>query len=147
MENRDVKNPSAGRSGEYQAQQQGQQSEAARNQQQSQFGQQQPESGQQQQQPEAGQQQSPETSQDFETGQSDYGGAEQGEGQSDAISQQRSDIEGGTSTDQSGSASQSSDIEGTSSFVGSQGSSDMSSDLIEDDDSSDFAKDGQGASE
>jgi hypothetical protein len=73
--------------------------------------------------------------------QADYGSAGQLEGESDSTTQQRSDIEGSTSTGQA------SDIEGSSQFVGSQGASDTSSEFIEDDESSDFARDGQGAAE
>ena len=57
-------------------------------------------------------------------GQADYGSA----GQSDTVTPQRSDIEGGTATGQA------TDIEGSSQFVGSQAQSDTSSELIEDDD-------------
>ncbi len=99
---------------------------------------------QNQQQPQ-GQQEQPSgqqnQSQEQPQGQSDYGSAGQNAGQSDPTSQQRTDIEGGTSTGQA------SDIEGSSQFVGSKGGSDTSSELIEDDESSDFAKDGQGAAE
>ena len=91
------------------------------------------------QQPEGQSQQQP------PEGQADYGSAgqsaDQNTGQSDTATQQRSDIEGGTSTGQE------TDIEGSSQFVGSKSASDTSSELIEDDDSSDFAKDGQGAPE
>ena len=73
-------------------------------------------------------------------GQADYGSAGQDAGQSDTASQQRSDIEGGTSTGQASD-------EGSSQFVGSKGASDTSSEFVEDDDSSDYAKDGQGAAE
>jgi hypothetical protein len=73
--------------------------------------------------------------------QADYGSAGQLEGESDSTTQQRSDIEGGTSTGQA------SDIDGSAQFVGSQGASDTSSEFIEDDESSDFARDGQGAAE
>ncbi len=99
---------------------------------------------QNQQQPQAQQEQpsgKQNQSQEQPQGQSDYGSAGQNAGQSDPTSQQRSDIEGGTSTGQA------SDIEGSSQFVGSKGGSDTSSELIEDDESSDFAKDGQGAPE
>ncbi len=98
---------------------------------------------QNQQQPQ-GQQEQPSgqqnQSQEQPQGQSDYGSAGQNAGQSDSTSQQRSDIEGGTSTGQASN-------EGSSQFVGSKGNSDTSSELIEDDESSDFAKDGQGAPE
>ncbi len=59
-----------------------------------------------------------------------------GEDQSDTTTQQRSDIEG-SSLGQTGGAG--SDIEGSSSFVGSEGSTDTSSELVEDEDK-DFAK-------
>jgi len=65
-------------------------------------------------------------------GPADHGGGK--------ATEQRSDIEGGTSTGQA------SDIEG-SSFLGAEGSTDTSSELIEDEDASDFAKDGQGTTE
>ena len=112
MENRDDKNQSTNQQTDL---------SKAQNQQQPQ-GQQQPEGQSQQQQPQ---------------GQADYGSA----GQSDTASQQRTDIEGGTSTGQA------SDIEGSSQFVGSKSASDTSGEFIEDDESSDFAKDGQGAAE
>ena len=68
-------------------------------------------------------------------GQADHGSA----GQSDTTAQQRSDVEGGTSTGQA------TDIEGSSTFVGSQAASDTSSELIEDDD--EFAPDRKGDGE
>ncbi len=86
-------------------------------------------------------------SQQAPTGQADYGSAGQQASQSDPAGQsgtadrQRSDIEGGTATGQA------TDVEGSSSFVGSQSAVDTSSEMIEDDDSSDFARDGQGAVE
>jgi hypothetical protein len=70
------------------------------------------------------------------SGQADYGSA----GQSDTTTQQRRDIEGGTATGQASGSER-------SSFVGAQGSSDSSNALIEDEDSTDFSRDGQGASE
>ena len=73
-------------------------------------------------------------------GQADYGSAGQDAGQSDTASKQRSAIEGDTST---GKALN----ESNSQFVGSKGASDTSSELVEDDETSDFAKDGQGAAE
>ena len=90
--------------------------------------QQQPPEGQSQQQPPEfqSQQQVPE-------GQADYGNA----GQSDTTTQQRSDIEGGTSTGQA------TDIEGSSTFVGAQGDSDTSSELIEDENAKDRRGDGE----
>ncbi len=73
------------------------------------------------------------------SGQADYGSA----GQSDSATQQRRDIEGGTATGQAN------DVEGNSSFVGSAGTSDTSSELIDEDkdESSDCARDGQGSTE
>jgi hypothetical protein len=56
------------------------------------------------------------------------------ERQSDTLTEQRSDIEGGSSTGQA-----------DGSFVGSESASDTSSKLVEDD--PDFAKDGQGSVE
>ena len=80
-------------------------------------------------------------SQEQPAGQADYGSAGETAGQSDTTTQQRSDIEGGTSTGQA------TDIEGSSQFVGSQAATDTSSELIEDDESTDFAKDGRGDGE
>ncbi len=68
-------------------------------------------------------------------GQSDYGSAGQEARQADSSS------EGGASSGQA------SDIEGSSQFVGSNGASDRSRDLVEDDESSERARDGQGAGE
>ena len=70
-------------------------------------------------------------------GQANYGSA----GQSDTLTEQRSDIEGGTTTGQA------TDIEGSSTFVGAKGTTDTSSEFVEDDHANDFAKDGQGAPE
>ena len=104
----------------------------AQNQQQPQSSQQSQQGGQSQQQPEGQSQQQP-------TNQADYGSA--GAGQSDTATEQRGDIEGGTST------SEATDIEGSSQFVGSKGADDTSSDLIDDEDQSDFAKDRRGDGE
>ena len=104
----------------------------AQNQQQPQSSQQSQQGGQSQQRPEGQSQQQP-------TNQADYGSA--GAGQSDTATEQRGDIEGGTST------SEATDIEGSSQFVGSKGADDTSSDLIDDEDQSDFAKDRRGDGE
>lgn len=89
----------------------------------------QPEAGQQQQ-PETGQSQRPETSQSSE--QPGYSG------QSEALTEQKSNVEGSKdSSPPNGQARQ-------PGFVGSEGASDTSSELIEDEDS---AKDGQRAPE
>jgi hypothetical protein len=90
----------------------------------------------QQQQPEASQ------SQQSEYGQSQQpsSNADVAVGQSDTVTEQRADIEGGTATGQA------SDVEG-SSFVGSKSASDESGKLVEDDESTDFSRDGQGAAE
>lgn len=78
---------------------------------------------------------------DQSTGQSDqssqssqpgYGSSDQG----DTLSQQRTDVEGASQARETGEAE--------SGFVGSEGGSDTSSELIEDED---LAKDGQGAPE
>ena len=105
------------------------------------FGQsQQPPEAKSQQQPFGqSQQQSTGQSQQQPTNQADYGSA--GAGQSDTTTEQRSDIESGTST------SEATDIEGSSQFVGSKGADDTSSDLIDDEDQSDFAKDRRGDGE
>lgn len=98
--------------------------------------------GQQDQSEFAQSQQPPETqSRQPPEGQADYGSAGETAGQSDTTTQQRSDIEGGTATGQA------TDGEDSSQFVGSKGATDTSSELIEDDESTDFAKDGQGAPE
>jgi len=137
MENRDDKNQSTSQQSDLSKAQNQQQPQGQQNQQQpqGQSQQQQPQGQQNQQQPQGqSQQQQPQ-------GQADYGSAGQSAGQSDSTTQQRTDIEGGTSTGQA------SDIEGSSQFVGSKSASDTSGEFIEDDDSSDFAKDGQGAAE
>ena len=90
--------------------------------------QQQPQQAQGQQPPEQAQGKQPP-----ETGQAS-------EDQSDTTTEQRSDVEGGSASGQA------SDIEGTS-FLGADGSSDTSGELIEEDDSSDFAKDSRGDGE
>jgi hypothetical protein len=98
---------------------------------------QQAEFGQAQQQPEASQ------SQQSEFGQSQQqpsSNADVAVGQSDTVTEQRADVEGGTATGQA------SDVEG-SSFVGSKSASDGSGKLVEDEESSDFSRDGQGAPE
>ena len=90
-------------------------------------------SQQNQQQPtnQQGQQQQP-------TSQNETDGGEMGQsGQSDTLTEQRSDTEGG--------ASQSSEQGDTSGFIGQQGGIDSSSELVEDD--QDFKKDGQGSVE
>ena len=115
----------------------------AQNQQQPAGQQNQAELGQSQQPPQSGQQTQSEfgQSQEQPSGQADYGSAGDLVGQSDTTTQQRSDIEGGTSTGQA------TDVEGSSTFVGAKGATDTSSELIEDDESSDSANDGQGAPE
>ena len=86
------------------------------------------------QQGEQGQSQFGQSQQQPPEGQADYGSA----GQSDTVTQQRSDIEGGTATGQT------SDIEGSSQFVGSQAGNDTSSELIEGDDDFDSERKGDG---
>ena len=83
---------------------------------------------QQQQQPSGQSQQRP-------TGQADYGSA----GQSESLTEQRSDVEGGSATGQASAQD--------SSFIGTQQGSERESGLIEDEDSSEFSRDGQGAPE
>jgi hypothetical protein len=83
-----------------------------------------------------GQQQQP-------TGQADYGSA----GQSDSVTQQRSDIEGGTATGQASGQATGQGQSAEGSFLGSKAKSDTSASLIEDEDSTDFSRDGQGAPE
>ncbi len=118
----------------------------AQNQQQpqGQQGQSQQTEGQSQQQPSAqhgqSQQSTGQSQQQQPQGQADYGSAGQGAGHSDTAGQQRSDGEDGTSTGQASN-------ESNSQFVGSKGASDTSSEFAEDDESSDFAKDGQGTAE
>ena len=135
MENRDDKNQSTSQQtdlskAQNQQQPQGQQGQS-----------QQPEGQSQQQQPFGQQNQSQQTEgQQQPQGQADYGSAGQYAGQSDTASQQRSDIEGGTSTGQASN-------EGSSQFVGSKDASDTSGELVEDDESGDIAKHGQGAAE
>ena len=109
MENRENQSPATGEETDLTKAQNQQQPSGQQGQQQPQGQHGQSEVGQDQQQPES---------------QADYGSA----GQSDTATQQRTDIEGGTSTGQA------SDIEGSSQFVGSQSGSDTSSELIEEDD-------------
>jgi hypothetical protein len=136
MENRDAPNP--GREADLSKAQNQQQPTGQAQQQQPTDQAQQAEFGQaQQQQPKASQ------SQQSEYGQSQQqpsSNADFAVGQSDTVTEQRADIEGGTATGQA------SDVEG-SSFVGSKGAADASSELIEDEEKSDFSRDGQGASE
>lgn len=68
-----------------------------------------------------------------ETGQADYGQS----GQSDTLTQQRSDVEG--------SGGQTPEMGSESGFIGQQGGTDPSSELVEDE--QDFEKDGQGSIE
>lgn len=80
-------------------------------------------------------------SESFETGQADYGSERQSDAMLDEPTgglAQASDIEGSSQSATTGGES--------SGFVGSDGASDSSESLI-DDESSDFAKDGQGAAE
>lgn len=145
MENRENQNPgreddlSKAQNQQQPDAQQGQQSEIGQAGQSGQaFGQplQQP-SGQSQQQQPSGQSQQSEYSQSQQqpTGQADYGSA----GQSESLTQQRSDAEGGSATGQASGSD--------ASFMGKQRSSDSESGLIEDKDSSEFSRDGQGAPE
>lgn len=90
-----------------------------------------------------------------DTGQAGYGNSGQSatqspsfdQGQSDTEIKQRSDMEGQSSTGQTGQQSTASTGQATDTgFVGSEGQTDTSSELVEDDDP-DFAKDGQGSIE
>ncbi len=72
-----------------------------------------------------------------------------GESQSDTKTDQRSDIEG-NATDQTSDTEGSSatgQASGSPGFVGAEGTQDTSSELVEDADKDDFAKDGQGSVE
>jgi hypothetical protein len=102
--------------------------------------QQQGETGQRQGQFETGQQDNAERSGDqASTGQTQSGSRPDEGLQGDTLAQQRSDIEGSSiGSQESGEAG--------SSFVGSQGQQDTSSQLIDEEDE-DFGKDGQGAPE
>ena len=73
-----------------------------------------------------------------QSGQSSSSSADEGL-QGDTLSQQRTDIEGGSLASQASG-------EGQSGFVGSEGQQDTSSELIEDEDE-EFGRDGQGAPE
>ena len=100
---------------------------------------QQPESGQQSGQFETGQEGREEFSSDQSaTGQSQSGSPDLGT-QGDTLTQQRTDVEGG-------SLGESESDEAESGFVGSQGQQDTSSELIDEEDE-EFGRDGQGASE
>lgn len=102
--------------------------------------QQQPETGQQSGQFETAQQGGAEqTGDQAATGQAQSGSSPDQSLQSDTLTQQRTDIEGGSLGSQASG-------EGQSGFVGAEGQQDTSSELIEDEDE-DFARDGQGAPE
>ena len=102
--------------------------------------QQQPEKGQQSGQFETGQQDTAEqTGDQAATGQAQSGAGPDEGLQGDTLSQQRSDVEGSSlGSPQRG--------QGDAGFVGSEGQTDTSAELIEDEDE-DFGKDGQGAPE
>lgn len=121
MENRENQSPASGQETDLTKAQNQQQPSGEQGQQagQSQFGQSQsdPSTGEQGQSGLNPSQQAP-------SGQADYGSA----GQSDTVTQQRSDIEGGTATGQASGS------QGGSQFVGSQSQTDTSSGLIEEED-------------
>ena len=121
MENRENQSPASGQETDLTKAQNQQQPSGEQGQQtgQSQFGQSQsdPSTGEQGQSGLNPSQQAP-------SGQADYGSA----GQSDTVTQQRRDIEGGTATGQASGS------QGSSQFVGSQSQTDTSSELIEEED-------------
>ncbi len=118
MENRDKQNPQAGQENDLSKAQSAQQPQAGL----------QPPQAQARQQPESEAEQG-EIGQSPQQPSGDFEGPTgQRAGASDTITEQRSDIEGGTATGQA------TDIEGSSTFVGSESASDTSGILIEDDD-------------
>ena len=145
MEDRDNESPKTGANANLEQSQAGQQSPTAQQPQQpgttqsSEAGQ----SGQAQQPPETSQQQgqSGQAQQPPETSQQGQSGEQPGHiGQSEAMTEQKSDIEGSSG----GSPATGQAPPQPSGFVGSEGASDTSSELVEDDH---FAKNGQGAPE
>lgn len=91
-----------------------------------------------------------------QTPQQPQGETKQGDEYSQSQDGQLSEADSPSTTGERSQSDPSSDVEGasasgqantSSAFVGSQGSSDSSSELIEDEDKTDFAKDGQGAPE
>lgn len=137
MANEQDKNPTTGTQSDISKAQSQQQPPNQASQQQSETGQQ---SGQFETSQQGG---APQTGDQAATGQAQSGqapGSAPDEGlQRDTLTQQRSDIEGGSLASQASG-------EAGSSFVGAEGQQDTSSELIEDEDE-DFAQDGQGAPE
>ena len=130
MEDRNNESPKTGANANIEQSQAGQQPPTAQQPQQPETSQQQGQSGQAQQPPETSQQGQP----------GEQSGEQPGHlGQSEAMTEQKNDIEGSGGSPAAGQTPSQ-----PSGFVGSEGSSDTSSELVEDDD---FAKNGQGTPE